>query len=281
MEFLGTANRLQVDQILDIVVSKYTGGAGGSNNHWEMLCLLEGSANITAGNRLYAITAGNIAFFAPNEIHCIQCGKNAHYLTVTFNIEGPYPSALEGAVVRLTDREWLIIEEICFLLNNTEDPHANQQLYPLLELLLLRCCTKERQPPSVTERDAALFLKAVEILQENVASPISVTELAGALSISLSHLKRIFARYAQMGVHEYLTDLKINYAKDLLKSGNSVTQTALLAGFANQAYFSAAFKRVTGLSPKEYTGTPRVRQAPKAPKKPKPIHNRELPSYLL
>ena len=68
-----------------------------------------------------------------------------------------------------------------------------------------------------------------------------------------------------MGVHEYFTLLKITNAKSLLKSGESVTKTAEICGFANQAYFSAAFKRVTGLSPKEYAPqrekTPR--QAPR------------------
>ena len=60
-------------------------------------------------------------------------------------------------------------------------------------------------------------------------------------------------------------DLKIEYAKELLSAGHSVTQTAALAGFANQAYFSAAFKRITGRLPKEYFGDQR---APRAPRKP-------------
>jgi AraC-like DNA-binding protein len=75
-------------------------------------------------------------------------------------------------------------------------------------------------------------------------------------------------------------------AKELLVAGRSVTQTAEEAGFANQAYFSAAFKKTVGQSPKQFsmqyaqTGAP---VSPKAPKKKKqqPQNKRDLPSYLL
>ena len=83
-----------------------------------------------------------------------------------------------------------------------------------------------------------------------------------------------------MGVHEYLTLLKITNAKTLLKCGESVTKTAEICGFANQAYFSAAFKRVTGLSPKEYA--PQKEKAPRqAQKVAAKKQEKALPSYLL
>ena len=85
-----------------------------------------------------------------------------------------------------------------------------------------------------------------------IDSNVSVSDLADRLNISISNLKRLFAKYTNIGVHEYYTFLKIAQAKELLRQGKTVTDTAELTGFANQAYFSAAFKRITGKTPKEY-----------------------------
>jgi AraC-like DNA-binding protein len=148
----------------------------------------------------------------------------------------------------------------------------------MLELFLLLCCGKENIATS-NQKNARLFTLAAEILKENIKLNISVNELADRLDISLSNLKRVFISLAGVGTHEYYNFLKIAKAKELLKQGKSVTETAELTGFANQAYFSAAFKRVTGKTPKEYSLI--------KPKNDKPIAKKtnnkkgDMPSYLL
>ena len=79
-------------------------------------------------------------------------------------------------------------------------------------------------------------------------------------------------------MHEYYTFLKIALAKELLRQGETVTATARNTGFANQAYFSAAFKRVMGITPKEYAGNKTtVAYSSKTTQQT----NKELPNYLL
>ena len=48
---------------------------------------------------------------------------------------------------------------------------------------------------------------------------------------------------------EYFNRLKIEKAKQYLKEGNSVKETALRLGFYDTNYFSTVFKRITGNSP--------------------------------
>ena len=52
-----------------------------------------------------------------------------------------------------------------------------------------------------------------------------------------------------MGVMHYYNSLKMEYAKKLLLEGHSVNYIADKLNFSTQAYFSAAFKKYTGVSP--------------------------------
>jgi AraC-like DNA-binding protein len=155
----------------------------------------------------------------------------------------------------------------------------------LAEFILMDCGAHRLQAPIAASRDGALFEAATAYLRERAAEQLRVEDLAEHLGISLSHLKRVFARYAGMGAHDYFNILKIHRAKELLSQGHSVTQTAELVGFANQAYFSAAFKRITGRLPKEYFGDQRAPRAPRKPASSPPPRaeqtRKDLPNYLL
>ena len=55
-----------------------------------------------------------------------------------------------------------------------------------------------------------------------------------------------------MGVHKYYTKLRIKTSAELLRDGDNVTDVAEKLGFGTQCYFSAVFKRETGISPTEF-----------------------------
>ncbi len=254
----------------------YTSEPSG-REYGRLILPLRSSFKLTAGGKTYELTDGMAAVLSPGEFCAINKNETARLLLIAFTAEGEVPT---GAFF-LSEQEELLADTLLSL--DGED----SRIRPLIEFLLLSFAGKESAEPLAIARDAALFADAADLLQEKVGEAFSVDALAAALGISLSHLKRIFARYAGKGAHDYFNDLKIAYAKELLQSGHSVTQTAALAGFANQAYFSAAFKRITGQNPKEFSAkgkapaapspAPRKRTAPK----PAPQARRDLPSYLL
>ena len=71
-------------------------------------------------------------------------------------------------------------------------------------------------------------------------------DIAEFCNVSQSWLKRIFERFAGVGIHKYFLQMKMSKAAELLQEGVSVTETAERLGFSSQAYFSAAFRRETG-----------------------------------
>lgn len=91
-------------------------------------------------------------------------------------------------------------------------------------------------------------------INEHLEEKLSLNEIASIYSISPSYLSALFKKYCNIGFSEYITQMKINKAKELLlKENYKVYEVSDMLGFESAFYFSKVFKKVTGYSPKEYT----------------------------
>ena len=98
-------------------------------------------------------------------------------------------------------------------------------------------------------------------------------ELAQRLEVSKAHLIRTFTKSVGISPGKYLTRVRVEYAKLLLRDEDvSVTYVAEAAGFANANYFSKVFRRETGMSPSEYLESiPAQRRSALRPMKAPPL----------
>lgn len=112
---------------------------------------------------------------------------------------------------------------------------------------------------------------AVGIIQEEFPFLEGLDELAERLEVSKAHLIRTFTRQTGVSPGRYITHLRIEYAKLLLRGEDpSITYVAEASGFANANYFAKVFRRETGMSPSEYMETA-PRQGRKEPPKRDPF----------
>ena len=93
--------------------------------------------------------------------------------------------------------------------------------------------------------------KLIEFIEERLAEPLSLSELAAVANLSPYHFARAFKRSFGLPPHRYHVGRRIERAKELL-AGRSVTEVALAVGFAETSSFSTAFRRMTGTSPREF-----------------------------
>lgn len=275
-------SRFQINSLSNLHFDKTDNGIYRNIcEEWKLICVLTGSLTVTLGDNIYIANAGDIVFFAPGDFYCIRENKNSEYITIDFSCNNNLPSQFWGKLVQTTTLEQSLIQEICSIANDRDNSIQYNKICCLLELIILYCAESETKEPLSQDRDVEFFYKAVAILKKKLQGQISVSDLADTLNISLSHLKRVFAHYAALGVHEYFNYLKINLAKQKLSEGESVTATAEYLGFANQAYFSTAFKRITGVSPKEFS----LEKVGSTPNKPKTVrkqaNRKDMPDYLL
>lgn len=100
---------------------------------------------------------------------------------------------------------------------------------------------------------AAYARQGGEWIQQNYSHPITVEEVAAQVGVSRSYLFRAFQEVFQLSPREYLSQLRIQRACQLLRhSPLSVRAVATSVGFEDHYYFSRAFRQAMGVTPTAY-----------------------------
>ena len=92
-----------------------------------------------------------------------------------------------------------------------------------------------------------------DYLRANLASPLSVPELARMTRLSTSHFSALFRSATGMAVTEYLKRLRSARARELLiTTSMPISDLAKRVGYDDAFYFSRQFRSVNGVSPREF-----------------------------
>lgn len=82
---------------------------------------------------------------------------------------------------------------------------------------------------------------------------LRISELSTFAGYTPNHLGVLFKKYTNQSIHQYLIDVKLNAAKEFLRTGkHQIKDIAFLVGFDDPLYFSRIFKKRFRLSPVEY-----------------------------
>ncbi len=94
---------------------------------------------------------------------------------------------------------------------------------------------------------------ALSYVHTNFRKPISLAEMAAALSVSPNYLGRLFKAHTGESFNAYLNEIRLKYACNMLRfSDIQEKKIGLLAGYASNEYFFYAFKKYMKMTPKEY-----------------------------
>jgi AraC family transcriptional regulator len=93
----------------------------------------------------------------------------------------------------------------------------------------------------------------LEMIESRLGEPLTLAELAEAVSLSQSHFSSMFRTSTGLSPHQYILRRRIARAKRLMRDPmKSMTDVALECGFATPQHFSQVFRVLTGSSPSEY-----------------------------
>lgn len=91
------------------------------------------------------------------------------------------------------------------------------------------------------------------IIEESFAGNISGKMIAGILNVKINTLERRFKKATGKSMQQYILERRILCARETLERNNvSTMQLASFTGFDNSAYFCKYFKKITGMTPKQY-----------------------------
>ena len=252
---------------------------GESHACWELLYVDRGSVVVTAGNSVYFMKAGELAFHCPDEFHSFQTVGDADIVVISFYCNSVAMHRLEKKVLLLHRKEK---EHLKMLVNEAQQvykhfendpPHINldkldsapwgsdQLIKNYLEQLFIHVCRRDdnvgfsQRAISSNSPYQGLVLAqlATDYLENHYSEKISLATLSSALGVSASQIKRTFQEQIGQSMINYLTALRIGQAKRLIREGRlNFTQVAEQVGYDSIYYFSALFKKRTGMTLTEY-----------------------------
>ncbi len=92
-----------------------------------------------------------------------------------------------------------------------------------------------------------------QFIQNNYSKKITIKEIADELNVSHPYLSSLFKKQTNISIKEYLLQVQMQKAKDLLKSTTElVSNIAIQVGYDNEYQFSKIFKQKTGMTPTQY-----------------------------
>ena len=95
--------------------------------------------------------------------------------------------------------------------------------------------------------------KALQYIDQHFFEQISLDEIAKYVLLNPAYLSTIFKTETGMTITSYITKVRVDYAKNLLKEGQfSISDIAIKSGYQDARYFSRIFKENIGVTPKEY-----------------------------
>lgn len=93
-------------------------------------------------------------------------------------------------------------------------------------------------------------IKTIEVMENHIADPLSLFQLAEFSDVSARQMNRLFKKYIGLGTMQFYTQIRLSQAKRLCEQSTlSITEIALATGFSSTSYFSTKFKNEFGVSP--------------------------------
>ena len=129
-----------------------------------------------------------------------------------------------------------------------EKSYIDTLMMPLVRMLELLYIKSDD-----TEEDSSSVEKIIRYVNRFYMQHITLDVICKEFYLSRSYISHRFKKATGKSFRQYLTDVRINAAKNLLLNSElSVTEIALCVGFCDSNYFSKVFKEYTGSAPRNY-----------------------------
>jgi len=228
---------------------------------YQLLYIAKGSAYFQMEDRLHRLNEGSFVLYYPNEsqyyryeltdqpdvywVHFTGSQTDEILLQTGFDKSGIYHTGPQSEFVLLIRK---IIQELQ-VKKSRYHIITNLYLKELIELLARHVSEDGRDA-----LDSNAFIeKAIVEFHQSYHLPIQINDYARQLGISNCWFIRCFKRYTGVTPQQYITEIRINKAKELLYSSSfTCSEIAGSIGYSDPLYFSRVFKQAVGIAPQVF-----------------------------
>lgn len=286
---------IHIDQLYTVHYFEYRSDfsyPGERHNFWEFQCVDKGSAKVQTDDDVHILNRGQVIFHRPNEFHNLTAvGQTApNIVVISFECSSPCIEFFEKRILTLSDTErnligMIIAEARRCIASPLNDPYlqkmeikkdslfGSQQLILLyLQELLISMIRRHTLPQvsmpvnrlPVPKNGSDIYNKIIFYLEEHIREFVTIEDICHDNLIGRSQLQKLFREQHQCGIIEFFTEMKVEFAKQLIRENQlNFTQISDFLGYSSIHYFSRQFKKVTGMTPSEYSTSIKARSEQK------------------
>lgn len=242
---------------------------------YELIFVANGKLSINSEDFCGELEKNKLIIHRENEYHALTCDKDSTptVIIIGFTCNGTGIEKFSKTPISLSDTDVKKLAEIIKEARNVFAPPydvpvfdmkkkknapygAEQMLKILLEYFLIGLMRKSIENFNAEESQVQERLNVSEIvdyINDNFLEKITIDELSFIFKTNRSTLCKEFKNFTDMTLTEYINSKKLKLAKTKIqKTNKTFTEIAEDLNFESIHYFTRFFKKMTGLSPKEY-----------------------------
>ncbi len=230
---------------------------------YTVIVIIEGTGDYSHEKNKFVTSKGSFLILNPFEVHTgrsvgeVPLNYRSMYIPkeIFYKINQKFNEdhlpVFNNKIIE-NNRVASMILDVHYQLYHTKDVLASEYiLCDLLKKIMDVGSVKvEFQNGNYFQPLAARRLK--EFIHEHYQENISLEHLSHASGLSPDHVVKVFRKKYGLPPHQYLLNLRIEKAKDLLADRMPVTDVAYQTGFFDQSHFIRNFKKIIGVTPKKY-----------------------------
>lgn len=234
-----------------------------------LLLVISGGIRVETESRYYSLKEKDVLLINGNELFEVQGSPSNAILVLTITdrfMDSFYPEYRKSRFSCYSTeidmgREELISQIRKIMIDmmvtyNRQDEGYQMEMQHLLSeisLILIRRFKERGHAVPKTDMEDERLSKIIGYLERNYRQDITLEDTAQKFYLSAGYLSRYFKRKTGMGFTRFLMRLRLRHSlKDLLYTGDTISQISLNNGFANAKSFGTLFKEVYGETPHQY-----------------------------
>jgi len=233
----------------------------------NLILVYDGEAALVCNDQSYNVSKGNLIYYRPGDYRIGKTSPDNLMKCFTVDFFYTYPV--------FHDNKWTLTDAV--LPFSTVEAINDHFLYSRISDLFSNCIkTWFFSDYNRVIRVKAIFMEILSLLlywkitdnfnydhirkieilisfmSEHYCSKITLQDLADIINISPTYLESIFKKLTGKSPINYLINIRIQKAKELLRDGHKISEVASTVGFSDVFYFSKCFKKCEGIAPSHF-----------------------------
>ena len=241
-----------------------------SHDYYELVIFVEGEINYVCESSVYSPKRGDVIIIPPGKFHMSKLkGERTHYKRHVFYL---YPNAFdavgasladilirtnEGVHFSLSSREreeelLTLTAKLSSALKKREDGLSRALAFGYIIEIFCLLNRKDIRHSGESERLPENILALQQYLDAHYTEINSVSEVAEHFFYSREYVSRLFKKYYDTTILDYIHKLRISKSRALIAEGMPIIDVCYAVGFSSLSTFIRAFRTATDMTPSEY-----------------------------